>query len=178
MNFIPKKIKKKVFFSGAYNRIKYDMTRVFVAMVYGTGTKREKKRKVEKSPVERDLSLMVSSDLKWTIQEEKATKSAKAFAQIESSYPTMTDEYETYRLVELDDNGRVRRVLGYFKAVSENHARIRAAVIKNNKEIFLTGYYRANTGNNIGEEIQSKIKMIEDSMKKLQKELDELNNPL
>ena len=90
----------------------------------------------------------------------------------------MTDEYETYRLVELDDNGRVRRVLGYFKAVSENHARIRAAVIKNNKEIFLTGYYRANTGNNIGEEIQSKIKMIEDSMKKLQKELDELNNPL
>ena len=106
------------------------------------------------------------------------TKSAKAFAQIESSYPTMTDEYETYRLVELDDNGRVRRVLGYFKAVSENHARIRAAVIKNNKEIFLTGYYRANTGNNIGEEIQSKIKMIEDSMKKLQKELDELNNPL
>jgi len=106
------------------------------------------------------------------------TKSAKAFAQIESSYPTMTDEYETYRLVELDDNGRVRRVLGYFKAVSENHARIRAAVIKNNKEIFLTGYYDANTGNNIGEEIQSKIKMIEDSMKKLQKELDELNNPL
>jgi len=106
------------------------------------------------------------------------TKSAKAFAQIESSYPTMTDEYETYRLVELDDNGRVRRVLGYFKAVSEIHARIRAAVIKNNKEIFLTGYYRANTGNNIGEEIQSKIKMIEDSMKKLQKELDELNNPL
>jgi hypothetical protein len=106
------------------------------------------------------------------------TKSAKAFAQIESSYPTMTDEYETYRLVELDDNGRVRRVLGYFKAVSENHARIRAAVIKNNKEIFLTGYYGANTGNNIGEEIQSKIKMIEDSMKKLQKELDELKNPI
>lgn len=106
------------------------------------------------------------------------TKSAKAFAQIESSYPTMTDEYETYRLVELDDNGRVRRVLGYFKAVSENHARIRAAVIKNNKEIFLTGYYGANTGNNIGEEIQSKIKMIEDSMKRLQKELDELKNPI
>ena len=102
------------------------------------------------------------------------TKSAKAFAQIESSYPTMTDEYETYRLVELDDNGRVRRILGYFKAVSENHARIRAAVIKNNKEIFLTGYYSANAGNNIVEE----IKIIEDNIKKLQKELDELKNPL
>ena len=77
----------------AYNRIKYDMTRVFVAMVYGTGTKREKKRKVEKSPVERDLSLMVSSDLKWTIQEEKATKSAKAFlAQTRNSFRYLDEE--------------------------------------------------------------------------------------
>ena len=109
---------------------------------------------------------------------EQDSRISKIFKEIESSYPTMTDEYETYRLVKLDDNGRVRQVLGYFKAVSENHARIRAAVIKNNKEIFLTGYYGANTGNNIGEEIQLKIKMIEDSMTKLQKELDELKNPL
>lgn len=99
---------------------------------------------------------------------------AKIFAQIESSYPTMTDEYETYRVLRLDDNGRVRSVLGYFKAVSENHARIRASVIKNNKEIFLTGYYGANAGNNITDE----IKIIEDNIKKLQKELDELKNPL
>jgi len=99
---------------------------------------------------------------------------AKIFAQIESSYPTMTDEYETYRVLRLDDNGRVRSVLGYFKAVSENHARIRAAVIKNNKEIFLTGYYSANAGNNITDE----IKIIEDNINKLQKELDELKNPL
>ena len=62
---------------------------------------------------------------------------AKIFSQIESSYPTMTDEYETYRVLRLDDNGRVRSVLGYFKAVSENHARIRAAVIKNNKEMMV-----------------------------------------
>ena len=99
---------------------------------------------------------------------------AKIFREIESSYPTMTDEYETYRVLRLDDNGRVRSVLGYFKAVSENHARIRAAVIKNNKEIFLTGYYGANAGNNITDE----IKIIEDNIKKLQKELDELKNPL
>lgn len=99
---------------------------------------------------------------------------AKIFAQIESSYPTMTDEYETYRVLRLDDNGRVRSVLGYFKAVSENHARIRAAVIKNNKEIFLTGYYGANAGNNIADEIE----IIENNIKKLQKELDELKNPL
>ena len=105
---------------------------------------------------------------------EKDSRLSKIFREIESSYPTMTDEYETYRVLRLDDNGRVRSVLGYFKAVSENHARIRAAVIKNNKEIFLTGYYGANAGNNITDE----IKIIEDNIKKLQKELDELKNPL
>ena len=105
---------------------------------------------------------------------EKDSRISKIFREIESSYPTMTDEYETYRVLRLDDNGRVRSVLGYFKAVSENHARIRAAVIKNNKEIFLTGYYGANAGNNITDE----IKIIEDNIKKLQKELDELKNPL
>ena len=105
---------------------------------------------------------------------EKDSRLSKIFREIESSYPTMTDEYETYRVLRLDDNGRVRGVLGYFKAVSENHARIRAAVIKNNKEIFLTGYYSANAGNNITDE----IKIIEDNINKLQKELDELKNPL
>jgi hypothetical protein len=99
---------------------------------------------------------------------------AKIFAQIESSYPTMTDEYETYRVHRLDDNGRVLSVLGYFKAVSENHARIRAAIFKNNKEILLTGYYSAYKGANIDEE----IKIIEDNIKKLQKDLDELKNPI
>ncbi len=33
---------------------------------------------IEKSLVERDLGLMVSSDLKWATQVEKATKAAKA----------------------------------------------------------------------------------------------------
>jgi hypothetical protein len=68
---------------------------------------------------------------------------SRMFREIESSYPTMTDEYETYRVDRLDDNGRVRGVVGYFRAVSKNHARIRASIFKNNKEILLTGYYSA-----------------------------------
>jgi hypothetical protein len=86
----------------------------------------------------------------------------------------MTDEYETYRVDRLDDNGNIRGVVGYFRAVSKPHARIRAAIFKNNKEILLTGYYSAYKGANIGEE----IKIIEDNIKKLQKDLDELKNPL
>ena len=42
---------------------------------------------IEKSLVERDLGLMVSSDLKWVTQVEKATKAAKAIvAQIKNSF--------------------------------------------------------------------------------------------
>jgi hypothetical protein len=42
---------------------------------------------IEKSLVERDLGLMVSSDLKWATQVEKATKAAKAIiARIRNSF--------------------------------------------------------------------------------------------
>jgi hypothetical protein len=99
---------------------------------------------------------------------------SKMFREIETSHPTMTDEYETYRVDRLDDNGNIRGVVGYFRAVSKPHARIRAAIFKNNKEILLTGYYSAYKGANIGEE----IKIIEDNIKKLQKDLDELKNPI
>jgi hypothetical protein len=99
---------------------------------------------------------------------------SKMFREIETSHPTMTDEYETYRVDRLDDNGRVRGVVGYFRAVSKNHARIKAAIFKNNKEILLTGYYSAHLATNISEE----IKIIEDNIKKLQKNLDELKNPI
>ena len=42
---------------------------------------------IEKSLVERDLGLMVSSDLKWVTQVDKATKAAKTIiAQIKNSF--------------------------------------------------------------------------------------------
>jgi hypothetical protein len=48
---------------------------------------------IEKSPVERDLGLMVSSDLRWSTQLEKATKSAKAIiAQIRNSFRYLDEE--------------------------------------------------------------------------------------
>jgi hypothetical protein len=100
---------------------------------------------------------------------------SRMFREIESSHPTMTDEYETYRVDRLLwADAKTGSVVGYFRAVSKNHARIRASIFKNNKEILLTGYYSAYMGANIGEE----IKTIEDNIKKLQKELDELKNPI
>jgi hypothetical protein len=53
-------------------------------MELGTG---EQPHRIEKSLVERDLGLMLSSDLKWVTQVEKATKAAKAIvAQIKNSF--------------------------------------------------------------------------------------------
>ena len=48
---------------------------------------------IEKSLVERDLGLLVSSDLKWVNQVEKATKAAKAIiAQIRNSFSYFDSE--------------------------------------------------------------------------------------
>jgi len=47
----------------------------------------EQPHRIEKSLVERDLGLMVSSDLKWVNQVEKPTKAAEAIvAQIRNSF--------------------------------------------------------------------------------------------
>ena len=47
----------------------------------------EQQHRIEKSLVERDLGIMVSSDLKWVNQVEKATKAAKAIVtQIRKSF--------------------------------------------------------------------------------------------
>ena len=47
----------------------------------------EQPHRIEKSLVERDLGIMVSSDLKWVNQVEKATKAAKAIvAQMRNSF--------------------------------------------------------------------------------------------
>ena len=48
---------------------------------------------IEKSLVERDLGLLVSSDIKWANQVEKATKAAKAIiAQIRNSFSYFDSE--------------------------------------------------------------------------------------
>ena len=68
---------------------------------------------------------------------------------IVSSNPTMTDDWKIYGVFNTDDNGRRRGdYMFYVKAVSENHARIKAATFRNNIEIISTGYYRADVLSN------------------------------
>ena len=71
-----------------------------------------------------------------------------------------------FKVYEGDDYGRAVRILGIFKATSEDEARELAAEKFNNKEIVTTGFYGADE---ISEED------LEDKKARLQSELDRLN---
>jgi|LauGreDrversion4_2_1035121.scaffolds.fasta_scaffold923805_1 hypothetical protein len=89
---------------------------------------------------------------------------------ITNTNPTMTDEWEVYGVFNKDDNGRKQGdYILYVKAVSKNHARVKAATIKNCIEYISTGFYGAIKITK--EEIDGKIDA-------LQHEIHLLKNPL
>lgn len=95
---------------------------------------------------------------------------------IEASHPTMTDEWDVYKISELDDNGRDIRTVGYFKAVSKSHARIKAAVAKNRPDIFLTGYFGADKADSAA--MARDMAKLEKEIADREKILDQMRNPL
>lgn len=92
---------------------------------------------------------------------------------IELSYPTMTDEYDIYLVNEVGNNGYE---IGYFNAVSEIHAKIKAANLKNREDIFSTGYFGAVKL--LPENIEYTIKYLEKKIKEYQHKLEHLKNPI
>lgn len=94
---------------------------------------------------------------------------------IEISYPTMTDEYDVYKISELDDSGRDIRTVGYFRAVSKTHARIKASVAKNRSDIFATGYFGAE---NAGASMAREMAKLEKEIADRERLLDQMRNPI
>ena len=89
---------------------------------------------------------------------------------ITNANPTMTDEWEVYGVFNKDDNGRKQGdYILYVKAVSNNHARVKAATIKNNIEYISTGFYGA---------IKISKDQIDGKIDALQHEIHLLKNPL
>lgn len=82
-----------------------------------------------------------------------------------SSNPTMTDDWDIYEVYNTDDYGRNTGTIINVKAVSKLHARIKAAIIRNNLEIYSTGFYDAIKINKA--EYESKIKNLEKELQKL-----------
>ena len=98
---------------------------------------------------------------------------------IAASHPTMTDEWDVYKiseLSELDDNGRAIGTVGYFRAVSKSHARIKAAVAKNMPDIFLTGYFGADKADS--DAMARDIAKLEKEIADREKILGQMRNPL
>jgi hypothetical protein len=110
---------------------------------------------------------------------ESQNPAGRALNDIESSHPTMTDKYKIYKVLELDDYGRELRggsFFGYYRAVSPQHARVKAAVIKSRSDIFLTGYFGAEE---ISDSLlETEISKLNATLSKIQKQIDDLKNPL
>jgi len=105
-------------------------------------------------------------------------RESRSLNDLESNYPTMTDEYDIYKVVELDDYGRPLKKpgFGYYKAVSVDHARIKASIVNSRGDIFLTGFFG---GVKVTESsIESEIKSLELKKQNIQEEIDNLKNPL
>ena len=81
------------------------------------------------------------------------------------SNPTMTDNWDIYEVYNTDDYGRNTGTIINVKAVSKLHARVKAATIKNNLELFSTGFYDAKKINKY--EYESRIKSLERQIEKL-----------
>jgi len=79
--------------------------------------------------------------------------------------PTMTDEWDIYEVYNTDDYGRNIGTIINVKAVSKLHARIKAATIKNNLELFSTGFYDAKKISKA--EYEAKIQSLERQIAKL-----------
>jgi len=95
---------------------------------------------------------------------------------IEISYPTMTDEYDVYKISELDDSGRDIKAVGYFRAVSKSHARIKAAVAKNRSDIFTTGYFAADKADSAA--MAREMAKLEKEIAERERLLVQMRNPL
>jgi hypothetical protein len=81
------------------------------------------------------------------------------------SNPTMTDNWDIYEVYNTDDYGRNTGTIINVKAVSKLHARIKASTIKNNLEIFSTGFYDAKKISK--DEYESKITSLERQLERL-----------
>jgi len=81
------------------------------------------------------------------------------------SNPTMTDNWDIYEVYNTDDYGRNTGTIINVKAVSKLHARVKAATIKNNLELFSTGFYDAKKISK--DEYESRIKSLERQIEKL-----------
>jgi hypothetical protein len=61
---------------------------------------------------------------------------------IENSSTNQTEDYDIYEVYQTDEDGRRKVIIfGYFKAISEEHSKIKAAMFINKFEIAVSGYY-------------------------------------
>ena len=97
--------------------------------------------------------------------------------EIEDNSPTMTDDWEVYKVVyESEDEGGNVDVICFVKAISENHAFIKASLIKDDYNIIFIEEYHAYTLNKKG--VVNSINNIKSEIRDCEEKLEQLNNIL
>lgn len=103
---------------------------------------------------------------KVTFDGQYYNKKLDELNHLSSSNPTMTDLWDVYEIYNTDDYGRkMGGPIVLVKAVSKLHARIKASTIKNNLELFTTGFYDAIKISK--SEYEAKIENLEKELQKL-----------
>lgn len=72
--------------------------------------------------------------------------------------------------------GRYIKTIGYFNAISKEHARIKGSIHKHNIEILGTGFYKARILSE--SDIQTKILNAKKILNEVQNSINSLENPL
>lgn len=106
---------------------------------------------------------------------EKRYKSIeKDLFYLETEFTNQTSDYDVYRIIEYtDDRGNSHINLCYVRAVSQIHAKIKGAILRNDVEIATTGYYNAY----VEKDIKSVVYNLELKVKEVERNLDNAKNP-
>jgi hypothetical protein len=114
---------------------------------------------------------------KFSGEISKGSRLDHELRKIESNSTNQTEDYNIYEVYETDEDGRRKvRIFGYFKAISEEHSKIKAAMFINKFEIAVSGYYISSllTSNDIKDAINDYYDQIED----IKKSINLIENPI
>tara|TARA_R110000782_G_scaffold188400_1_gene278442 strand:- start:296 stop:715 length:420 start_codon:yes stop_codon:yes gene_type:complete len=114
---------------------------------------------------------------KFSGQITKNSRLDHELREIENNSTNQTEDYNIYEVYETDEDVRRKVIIfGYFKAISHEHSKIKAAMFINKFGIAVSGYYKSSllTSNDIKDAINDYYDQIED----IKKTINLIKNPI
>ena len=87
-----------------------------------------------------------------------------------------SEEIETWKIFDVSEISDGVKNICYVKAVTANHAKVKASLIKNNSSIFITNFYEAKEISEF--EIDKRVEEYRKKIKKMELEIEKIQNPI